>query len=151
MTLQNHPLLTDYKGVSFSMTSISSEIETVQMIDGLDRLSLRANKADTDAKALRLTVFVIIRVLLKLLEREDPNLRRRAVQALHYCSHKKKEGHPEFRYQSLSFCRVLRSEVGERWWKRAKEHSKIIALSKRRAHSLKLTHMHATTCLKDLK
>lgn len=68
-----------------------------------------------------LNLFLNVRVLLQLLEREDPKLKMQAVQAVQYCSKRHKAGDPDFAVLSKSIDKMLRMIVGEKRWKLAED------------------------------
>lgn len=68
-----------------------------------------------------LNLLLNVRVLLQLLEREDPKLKMQAVQAVQYCSKRHKAGDPDFAVLSKSIDKMLRMIVGEKRWKLAED------------------------------
>lgn len=79
-------------------------------------MAMRKKKADNS-----LNLFLNVRVLLQLLEREDPKLKMQAVQAVQYCSKRHKTGDPDFAVLSKSIDKMLRMIVGEKRWKLAED------------------------------
>ena len=80
-------------------------------------MALRKKKKDGGS----LNLFLNVRVLLQLLEREDRKLKMQAVQAVQYCSKRHKAGDPDFAVLSRSIDRMLRVIVGEKLWKLAED------------------------------
>mmetsp|Transcript_941 Transcript_941/g.2180 ORF Transcript_941/g.2180 Transcript_941/m.2180 type:complete len:436 (-) Transcript_941:51-1358(-) len=76
----------------------------------------KRKRADTP-----LNVFVNVRILLQILDREDRKLKLQAVHAVQYCSERHKAGDPDFGVLSTSIDRMLRVIVGERRWKLAED------------------------------
>jgi len=84
--------------------------------------------------AVRLSLFLLIRVLLKILDRDgDRQTRGKVQQALNYCQKKNKEGDPAFRSLAMSIQKLVRTVVGEKRWRQA-EMACVVVMSKKQAH-----------------
>lgn len=68
---------------------LDREFREMHVSPGQKELGLRMLKT-------RLQVFVRVHVVLLILEKDDPLLRQRVVNAVNYCSLKNKQGDPEF-------------------------------------------------------
>jgi hypothetical protein len=77
-----------------------------------------------------LNVFVNVRILLQVLDREDRKLKLQAVHAVQYCSKRHKAGDPDFDVLSTSIDRMLRMIVGERRWKLAEDCQRKLVVKK---------------------
>ena len=86
------------------------------------RTSRRGERADNS-----LNLLMNVRVLLEILEREDPKLKLQAVQAMQYCSKRHKAGDPDFKVLSKSIDKMLKMIVGERRWKLAEDCQRRLA------------------------
>mmetsp|Transcript_53942 Transcript_53942/g.161452 ORF Transcript_53942/g.161452 Transcript_53942/m.161452 type:complete len:358 (-) Transcript_53942:46-1119(-) len=111
----------------------------------LNRISIKSDKAASRAAlAERLRLAFRVRVLMKMLEKEDQNLRSQAVQTLRYCSQMHKAGRPGYQSLSASICKVLPVIVGEKRWQKSDYCCKII-LQKSKAQKKKSAELQKST------
>lgn len=108
-------------------TLVNKDAVLADIDDQLNKMSIESNKAESRAMfAERLRLAFRVRVLMKMLEKEDPKLWKQATQTLRYCSQKHKAGKPGF--QSLATCisKTLPVVVGEKRWQKSEQCCKMI-------------------------
>lgn len=64
----------------------------------------------------RLDLFLFIRVLLKYLEKENPDLRIRCTKVIRSCKEKQKQGDPSCASLAVAIRTTLKKTVGEKHW-----------------------------------
>jgi len=138
---------------SFSATASPSPVSpapSVSMDEALNEVNTDLSKMQIitsvavgkHAMAVRLSLFLLVRVLLKILEREgERQVRNKVQQALRYCRRKNREGDPAFRSLSMSIMKLVRAVVGEKRWRQA-EMACVVVVSKKRSPSVMPTQEH---------
>uniref|UniRef100_A0A7S4IFF1 Uncharacterized protein n=1 Tax=Odontella aurita TaxID=265563 RepID=A0A7S4IFF1_9STRA len=126
------PVFCSLVQVDCKKTSMHAECDLGKRILPDNRLSAQedANKLiSPNAQVVegRLSAFVQVRILLKILEREDRELRDKASRAIRFCQGKSKEqrGGPSL---AFSICTMLRLLVGDKRWQQAEQCRRRIML-----------------------
>lgn len=83
------------------------------------RMTLSPSTSTINAKINKLNLFVTVRILLRLLSKENPRLRLQAQKALKD-SHKLHQSYPEVASLASLIEIGLREAVGESYWNKAK-------------------------------
>lgn len=115
--------------------SASAEELLSQINVGLSNLQLQTTvQVGKHDMAVRLSLFLLIRVLLKIVDREGDRQAREKVQlALQYCQKKHREGaDPAFRSLAGSIQKLVRTVAGEKRWRQA-EMACVVIMSRKKA------------------